>query len=63
MKYDMDKGYWSNKPMAEQLEAYSTSYVAVYYGNYDGLLDLRDFEGLVKIGVRFPELERMFKNA
>lgn len=54
MKFDFGKGYWSNKPMAQQLECIATG-PSAYVPNSE--IDLIDLEGLIKIGVRFPDIE------
>ncbi len=53
--YDMDKGYWDNKPMKQQLESIALSGVNFQSGE----VNLDDLEGLIKAGVRFPEIEEL----
>ena len=54
MKLDMKKGYWSNKPMRIQLDGIAKSF---YYPDNSDVISPIDMMGLVKIGVRFPEIE------
>ena len=58
MKFDMNKGYWDNKPMREQLECIAE---AVDFPVNAGVLNPLDMEGLIKAGVRFPEIEDSFE--
>ena len=59
MKFNMDKGYWSNKPMRIQLEGLAEHFD---FPANEGVLSPIDMKGLVKAGVRFPEIEKHFRD-
>jgi len=55
--YDMDEGYWDNKPMAMQLDGIANH---IDYPTSSDEISPIDMSGLVSAGVRFPDVEKLF---